>query len=224
VTHHLLRAVIRIPFDNRFIRLGEPFFTRVQPTPVMNPSLIRFNSELASGLGIDIAASNDAELAEIFSGNKIPPGAEPLAMAYAGHQFGHFVPQLGDGRAIWLGELRAPDSKRYDVQLKGSGRTAYSRGGDGRAALGPVLREYLVSEAMHRLGVPSTRALAAVATGEPVARERPLPGGVFESERSNILRHVATLSQSRSWPTTSLPGTIRSFKPPHNPTWHCWMP
>ncbi len=124
----------------------------------------------------------------VFSGNALPAGAEPVAMAYAGHQFGNFVPQLGDGRAIWLGELRAPDGVRYDVQLKGSGRTAYSRGGDGRAALGPVLREYLVSEAMHRLGVPTTRALAAVATGEAVARERPLPGGVITRVASSFVR------------------------------------
>ncbi len=130
----------------------------------------------------------DAELANLFSGNALPVGAEPLAMAYAGHQFGHFVPQLGDGRAIWLGELRSPDGTYYDVQLKGSGRTAWSRGGDGRAALGPVLREYLVSEAMFRLGVPTTRALAAVATGESVARERPLPGGVITRVASSFVR------------------------------------
>jgi len=180
--------VIHIPFDNRFVHLGEPFFEKVQPTPVTRPTLIKFNVELARELGISVEGVGDAKLAELFSGNALPPGAEPLAMAYAGHQFGHFVPKLGDGRAIWLGELHTTDGTRFDVQLKGSGRTAYSRGGDGRAALGPVLREYLVSEAMARLGVPTTRALAAVATGEAVARDRPLPGGVITRVARSFIR------------------------------------
>ena len=180
--------MIHIPFDNRFIHLGEPFFVKVHPTPVSQPTLIKFNVELARELGVSVGDIDEAELANLFSGNALPAGAEPLAMAYAGHQFGHFVPQLGDGRAIWLGELRAPDGSRFDVQLKGSGRTAFSRGGDGRAALGPVLREYLVSEAMARLGVPTTRALAAVATGEEVARERPLPGGVITRVARSFIR------------------------------------
>ena len=180
--------MIHIPFDNHFARLGAPFFVKVEPTPVNQPTLIKFNVELAQELGMSVNGVDDAELAEVFSGNGLPPGAEPLAMAYAGHQFGQFVPQLGDGRAIWLGELRRADGTRFDVQLKGSGRTAYSRGGDGRAALGPVLREYLVSEAMARLGVPSTRALAAVATGEVVARERPLPGGVITRVARSFIR------------------------------------
>ncbi len=180
--------MIHIPFDNQFVRLGEPFFVRAQPAPVAGPTLIKFNIELAQALGMSVAAASDAELASVFSGNALPAGAEPLAMAYAGHQFGQFVPQLGDGRALWLGELRTADGSRFDVQLKGSGRTAFSRGGDGRAALGPVLREYLVSEAMHRLGVPSTRALAAVATGEKVARERPLPGGVITRVARSFIR------------------------------------
>jgi len=179
---------MHIPFDNHFARLGEPFFSKVRPTPVARPTLIRFNHELARDLGISVDGVDDAELAELFSGNALPAGAEPLAMAYAGHQFGHFVPQLGDGRAIWLGELSTADGTRFDVQLKGSGRTAFSRGGDGRAALGPVLREYLVSESMHRLGVPSTRALAAVATGEEVARDRPLPGGVITRVARSFIR------------------------------------
>lgn len=180
--------MIHIPFDNRFARLGEPFFAEVQPTPVQRPTLIKFNDALARELGISVDGVGDAELADIFSGNALPAGAEPLAMAYAGHQFGNFVPQLGDGRAIWLGELRTADGSRFDVQLKGSGRTAYSRNGDGRAALGPVLREYLVSEAMFRLGVPTTRALAAVATGEEVARDRLLPGGVITRVASSFVR------------------------------------
>ncbi len=180
--------MIHIPFDNQFARLGEPFFAKAQPVPVAGPTLIKFNHALARDLGMSVDDAGDAELAEVFSGNALPPGAEPVAMAYAGHQFGQFVPQLGDGRAIWLGELRAPDGVRYDVQLKGSGRTAYSRNGDGRAALGPVLREYIVSEAMARLGVPTTRALAAVATGEEVARERPLPGGVITRVAASFIR------------------------------------
>ncbi|UCH53794.1 MAG: YdiU family protein [Pseudomonadota bacterium] len=182
------QVVVHIPFDNHFARLGEPFFAKAQPMPVTRPTLIKFNVELARELGISADGVGDAELADLFSGNALPAGAEPLAMAYAGHQFGQFVPQLGDGRAIWLGELRTADGARFDVQLKGSGRTAYSRGGDGRAALGPVLREYLVSEAMHKLGVPTTRALAAVATGDVVARERPLPGGVITRVAGSFIR------------------------------------
>lgn len=180
--------MIHIPFDNHFARLGETFYAKAQPTPVSRPALIAFNRALARDLGIAVDGAEDTELADIFSGNVLPDGAEPLAMAYAGHQFGHFVPQLGDGRALWLGEVRAPDGTRHDVQLKGSGRTAFSRGGDGRAALGPVLREYLVSEAMHRLGVPTTRALAAVTTGEVVAREQPLPGGVITRVAESFIR------------------------------------
>ncbi len=180
--------MLHIPFDNRFVRLGESFFARAQPTPVKRPTLIKFNKVLAREIGFSTDNVNDTELADVFSGNALPKGAEPLAMAYAGHQFGNFVPQLGDGRAIWLGELRTADGSWFDLQLKGCGRTAFSRGGDGRAALGPVLREYLVSEAMTRLGVPTTRALAAVATGEPVARERLLPGGVITRVASSFVR------------------------------------
>ncbi len=173
-------------FDNRYLALGERFFAQTPPTPVKAPELIIFNAALAAELGIpgdDVAA-----LTAVFSGNQVPPGAAPLAMAYAGHQFGHFVPQLGDGRALLLGEVVANDGTRRDIHLKGSGRTAFSRNGDGRSALGPVLREYLVSEAMHKLGVPSTRALVAVATGEPVARERLLPGGVITRVASSFVR------------------------------------
>ncbi len=180
--------MIHIPFDNRFLQLGEEFFAKAHPTPMKHPALIRFNHALARELGMSVEDVSEAELAEFFSGNALPPGAAPVAMAYAGHQFGSFVPQLGDGRAIWLGEIRTANGARFDLQLKGSGRTAYSRGGDGRAALGPVLREYLVSEAMHRLGVPTTRALAAVATGEAVARERELPGGVITRVAASFVR------------------------------------
>jgi len=170
-------------------RLPAHFFTRVGPTRVADPTLIAFNSALASELGLDVSDLDARTLAEIFSGNRALPGSLPLAMAYAGHQFGQFVPQLGDGRAILLGEMCDRSGRRRDIQLKGSGRTPYSRSGDGRAALGPVLREYLVSEAMHSLGIPTTRALAAVATGEAVYRERgPLPGAILTRVAASHVR------------------------------------
>jgi uncharacterized protein YdiU (UPF0061 family) len=162
-----------------YARLPGLFFSRVDPTPVSAPRLIKFNRQLADELGLDAGGLDDAALAGIFSGNRVVSGSQPIAMAYAGHQFGQFVPQLGDGRAILLGEVTDRAGTRRDIQLKGSGRTPYSRSGDGRAALGPVIREYLVSEAMHALGVPATRALAAVATGETVLREQPLPGAIL---------------------------------------------
>ncbi len=163
------------------------FYARVAPSPVAGPRLIKFNRELAAELGLDVGLDSQA-LAAVFSGNEIAPGSNPLAMAYAGHQFGQFVPQLGDGRAILLGEVRDARGRRRDVQLKGSGRTPFSRGGDGRAAVGPVLREYLVSEAMHWLGIPATRALAAVATGEAVFRERRLPGAILTRVAASFVR------------------------------------
>ncbi len=169
----------RFPFDNSYARLPEGFHVRLAPTPVKAPRLIKLNTALAVELGLDLDGLDEASIAEIFAGNRLPNGAEPLAMAYAGHQFGGFVPQLGDGRAILLGEVVDQTGTRRDIQLKGSGRTPFSRGGDGRAALGPVLREYLISEAMHALGIPTTRALAGVTTGEPVYREDVLPGAVL---------------------------------------------
>lgn len=168
-----------IPFDNSYARLPERFYARLPPTPVAAPALIRVNRALAAELGIDADALAAPDGVEILAGNRVPEGADPLAMAYAGHQFGGWVPQLGDGRAILLGEVVGRDGVRRDIQLKGAGRTPFSRGGDGRAALGPVLREYIVSEAMHRLGIPTTRALAAVTTGQPVYRETELPGAVL---------------------------------------------
>ena len=174
------------PFNNQYAKLGEAFYVKTRPESVADPALITFNHDLANALGVPVV--NATERVAVFSGNRVPEGAEPLAMAYAGHQFGNFVPQLGDGRAILLGEIAAPDGGCFDVQLKGSGRTFYSRNGDGRAALGPVLREYLVSEAMVKLGVPTTRALAAVTTGEEVARERLLPGGIITRIASSFVR------------------------------------
>jgi uncharacterized protein YdiU (UPF0061 family) len=168
--------------------LPERFFARVNPTPVEEPRLLEFNQGLAAELGLIRGDLDAGALAGIYSGNVIPQGVEPIAMAYAGHQFGHFVPQLGDGRAILLGEAYAQDGTRRDIQLKGSGRTPYSRSGDGRAALGPVLREYLISEAMHSLGIPATRALAAVASGESVFREKALPGAILTRVAASFVR------------------------------------
>lgn len=178
-----------IEFDNSYARLPERFYARQAPTPVPRPELIRLNAELAKVLGIDAAWLRSDEGVAMLAGNVTPEGAEPLAQAYAGHQFGGFVPQLGDGRALLLGEVVDVVGARRDVQLKGSGRTPFSRGGDGKSALGPVIREYVVSEAMAALGVPTTRALAAVATGEQVIRQQgPEPGGVFTRVASSHIR------------------------------------
>jgi uncharacterized protein YdiU (UPF0061 family) len=175
-------------FKNRYLELGEDFYHKTPPAPVAEPGLIVFNHALAAEFTGALNELDDQTLAEMFSGNRVHDSCEPLAMAYAGHQFGQFNPQLGDGRAIYLGELERVAGGAMDVQLKGSGRTRYSRSGDGRAALGPVLREYLVSEAMHKLGVPTTRALAAVTTGEQVAREQDLPGGVITRVAASFIR------------------------------------
>ena len=179
---------IRFGFENTYARLPEHFFVRLDPTPVIAPGLVKVNVELALSLGLDPDALASPQGVEILAGNRVAEGAEPLAMAYAGHQFGHFVPQLGDGRANLLGEIVGRDGVRYDIQLKGSGPTPFSRRGDGRAALGPVLREYIVSEAMTALGVPSTRALAAVTTGERVFRETVMPGAVLTRTAASHLR------------------------------------
>jgi protein adenylyltransferase len=175
-------------FDHSYARLPERFYARVRPTPVSAPRLLAHNEPLAQLLGLTGDELSSIDQVEALAGNRLPEGAEPLALAYAGHQFGGFVPQLGDGRAILLGEVVGRDGVRRDLQLKGAGRTPFSRGGDGRAALGPVLREYLVSEAMAALGVPTTRAPAAVATGDWVYRERPLPGAVLTRVASSHLR------------------------------------
>src|SRR5579864_769038 len=171
--------VLPFAFDNSYARLPDRFFVRQPPVPVGTPRLIRLNHALARQLGLDVHRLATAEGVAFLAGNRVPDGGEPLAMAYAGHQFGGFVPQLGDGRAILLGEVIGHDGVRRDIQLKGAGRTPFSRAGDGRAALGPVLREYIVSEAMAALGIPTTRALAAVMTGETIWRETALPGAIL---------------------------------------------
>ena len=165
-------------FDNSYQNLPQDFFERINPVPVRDPQLIIFNNDLGKSLGID-QKINKKELANIFSGNEILKGSSPIALAYAGHQYGNFVNQLGDGRAVLLGEVSTPNQERFDMQLKGSGQTRFSRQGDGRSPLGPVIREYVVSEAMNALGIPSTRSLAAVTTGEKVFREVLLPGGIL---------------------------------------------
>ena len=184
----MMNSTTPLPFDNSYARLGEHFYTRQLPVPVSNPALIRVNHPLARHLGFDPQWLESDQGVEFIAGNFIAEGADPLATVYAGHQFGGWNPQLGDGRAILLGEVIGKDGLRYDIQLKGSGRTPYSRGGDGRAPLGPVLREYIVSEAMSVLGVPTSRALGAVTTGEWVMREGQLPGAVLARVAQSHIR------------------------------------
>ena len=178
----------RFAFDNTYARELEDFYVSWKATQVARPRLVKLNRELAEELALDAGALDSEEGARIFAGNETPEGAAPLAQAYAGHQFGGFVPQLGDGRALLLGEVIDRHGRRRDIQLKGSGPTPFSRAGDGRAALGPVLREYLLGEAMHALGIPTTRALAAVITGEPVFRETALPGAVLTRVAASHIR------------------------------------
>lgn len=180
--------MIKIPFNNSYIDLGDDFYVKTMPTPVPQPELIVFNEVFAEELGLADAKLDSTEAIAFFAGNLIAEGSEPLAMAYAGHQFGGFSPQLGDGRALQLGEMLSPEGVRFDIQLKGSGSTYFSRSGDGRSALGPVLREYLVSEAMAKLAVPTTRALAAVTTGERVARMELVPGGILTRVATSFVR------------------------------------
>lgn len=177
-----------IAFDNSYARLPDRFYARLAPTPVTQPSVIKINEGLARELGIEPTWLASADGIATLAGNRIATGSEPLAAAYAGHQFGGFSPQLGDGRAILLGEVIDRDGRRRDIQLKGSGPTPYSRRGDGRAALGPVIREYLVSEAMHALGIPTTRALAAVTTGDHVFRDDVLPGAILTRVAASHIR------------------------------------
>jgi uncharacterized protein YdiU (UPF0061 family) len=179
---------MRIHFDNSYARLPDRFFERVSPARPPSPKLVKLNRALASDLNLDADWLSSPEGVDFLSGRRVVTGSEPIALAYAGHQFGNFVPQLGDGRAILLGEVIDKGGRRRDLQLKGAGRTRYSRGGDGRAALGPVLREYLVSESMAALGVPTTRALSAVTTGETVYREDALPGASLVRVASSHVR------------------------------------
>ena len=182
-------AAARFAFDNTYARELEGFYVTWKAAHVARPTLVKLNRELAGELGLDAGALDSEEGARIFAGSEIPEGAMPLAQVYAGHQFGGFAPQLGDGRALLLGEVIDRNGRRRDIQLKGSGPTPYSRAGDGRAALGPVLREYLIGEAMHALGIPTTRALAAVLTGEPVFREEgALPGAVLTRVAASHIR------------------------------------
>lgn len=175
-------------FDNSYARLPERFYARLAPTPVRSPRLLKFNHALATDLGLPAEHWTGEIGTATAAGNHVPDWAEPLAMAYAGHQFGNFVPQLGDGRAILLGEVIGVDGQRHDLHLKGAGPTPFSRRGDGRAALGPMLREYIISEAMHALGIPTTRSLAIVTTGDPVFRETPLPGAVLTRVAASHIR------------------------------------
>jgi len=178
-----------LAFDNHYARLSERLYERENPIPVAAPKLEAFNEPLGQQLGIDRLKLGDEVLSAIFSGNEVLPGSEPLASAYAGHQFGHFAGTLGDGRAVMLGEITTPEGEHFEVQLKGSGRTPFSRGGDGRAWVGPVVREYLLSNAMPRYGVASTQALAAVTTGERVLREQgPVPGAVLTRVARSYVR------------------------------------
>ncbi len=174
-------------FDNTYSKLSNAFKENIKPTPVHDPELIILNEELASTLNLDFSKTDKKKLAEIFSGNSIPEETNTIAQAYAGHQFGHFT-MLGDGRAVLLGEHLVNSDNRFDIQFKGSGRTSFSRGGDGRAALGPMLREYIISEAIHSLNIPTTRSLAVVKTGEKVVRENLLQGAILTRVASSHLR------------------------------------
>ena len=185
--------------DNSYARLPKLFFSSLNPTPVRSPKLIIFNYPLAASLGLNVHALQSEDGVAVLTGNRIPEGALPLAQAYAGHQFGHFT-MLGDGRALLLGEQITPQGKRVDIQLKGSGKTPYSRGGDGRATLGPMLREYIISEAMHELGIATTRSLAVVTTGESVIRETDLPGAILTRVAASHLR-VGTFQYVSKWGT-----------------------
>ena len=174
-------------FDNTYYKLSKTFKEDIKPIPVKNPEIVLFNKDLADDLNLDFKNLNNQKLSELFSGNSLPEGSNSLAQAYAGHQFGHFT-MLGDGRAVLIGEHLSKDNKRYDIQFKGSGKTIFSRNGDGRAALGPMLREYIISEAMNGLRIPTTRSLAVVKTGEDVVREAFLPGAILTRIASSHIR------------------------------------
>src|SRR5690625_4037140 len=183
--------------DNGYANLPGLFYTETNPTPVRAPELVIFNDELATSLGLNTLELQGENGVAVFAGNKIPEGGLPLSQAYAGHQFGHFT-MLGDGRAVLIGEQMTPQGERFDIQLKGAGETPYSRGGDGRAALGPMLREYIISEAMHGLRIPTSRSLAVVTTGESITRETELPGAILTRVATSHLR-VGTFQYVAKW-------------------------
>jgi len=197
--------------ESTYANLPEIFYTRLSPVPVSKPKVVIFNQKLAEEMGLDLTHLNEQQKADLLAGNLIPEGCTPFAQAYAGHQFGNFT-MLGDGRAIILGEHLSSSGKRFDIQYKGSGRTPYSRGGDGRAALGPMLREYIISEAMHSLGIPTTRSLAVVSTGETVYREDELPGAILNRIASSHIRvgtfQFAALHQEKTISQSLLDYTI----------------
>lgn len=190
-------STVQFNFDNTYQHLPASFYSEVKPAFIQNPQMVIFNEDLAGFLGLRLLDKNPEALATIFAGNTLPEGAFPLAQAYAGHQFGNFN-MLGDGRAILLGEQITPQGERFDIQLKGAGRTPYSRSGDGKAHLSAMLREYLVSEAMHHLGIPTSRSLAVVLTGEPVYREKVRPGAILTRVAQSHLR-VGTFEYARNF-------------------------
>ena len=203
-------------FDNTYIHLPKAFYTELSPVPVRKPEIVIFNAPLATDMGLDFSGISTDIKAALFSGNIMPEGAEPLAQAYAGHQFGHFT-MLGDGRAIVWGEHITPSGQRLDIQFKGSGPTPYSRGADGRAVLGPMLREYIISEAMHALNIPTTRSLAVVTNGEKVYRETGLPGAILTRIASSHIRvgtfEYAALQQDKGIIQTLVNYTIDRHYP-----------
>jgi len=210
-----------IAFDNSYARELEGLYLPWQPARVPEPRLLYLNHDLAEELRLDAQALQGEDGAALFAGNRLPEGAMPLAQAYAGHQFGNFSPQLGDGRALLLGEVIDRHGQRRDIAFKGSGRTPFSRGGDGKAAVGPMLREVLLGEAMHALRIPTTRALAVAATGEPVQRDRNLPGAWAPSR---CLPRAASSTSCRPWPTTASRATIRPWPARPSLRWACCAP
>ena len=190
-------------FDNTYSKLPDPFKEEISPIPVKDPELVILNKKLSKELNLDFSNLDNKKISELFSGNSLPPGSNSIAQAYAGHQFGHFT-MLGDGRAVLIGEHLSKKKKRYDIQFKGSGKTAFSRNGDGRAALGPMLREYIISEAMHNLGIPTTRSLAVVKTGEDVIRETTLHGAILTRValshiRVGTFQYIAAREKKMNW-------------------------
>ncbi len=212
----MYRQKIGWKFDNTYLNLSQNMFSKISPTPVKAPKIILFNHNLSKELDLDFSEINNKELALIFSGNQLPDGSQSIAQAYAGHQFGHFT-ILGDGRALMIGEHINKNNNRYDIQYKGSGKTPYSRNADGRAALGPMLREYIISESMHHLGVPTTRSLAVVETGEDVVRESILKGAVLTRVASSHIRvgtfQYALISRNKSDLKTLFDYTLQRHYP-----------